>query len=174
MSVLRGGGRGAAMSHKDTPSPPQDPLPSPAPRSANRGSRNTFAEIRLVASAAQSFSRPPRAVSRGRGRLCDPEIVSVGGVLGGAWRVRAASQTPAPYAVHGLSSLGSLALTACKVGGREAPRSDVFRGPPRGGGRAAGGNRGPALSAGLPASKVLWTEAPPRDFNSGDIFLSGC
>lgn len=123
------------------------------------------------------LSRPPpaRAVSRGCSQLCDLEIVSVGGVPGAARRVRGASQTLAPWAVRGLSSLRSLALTTCKVGGREAPRSKQSGGPPRVGSAAAlslaaGGDLGPALLAWLPTSKLLCTEALLCYFNAGDFF----
>lgn len=152
------------------------PPPNPGSKGVLGGSVSNFCFAARI-SNARSFSNPPRAVSRGCSQLCDPEIVSVGAVLGEAWRVRGASQTLAPYAVRALSSLRSRALTACKVGGREAPPSDALRGPPRGGGRAAalrlaaGGDLGPALSAGLPASKVLCTKAPPRCFNADDFFF---
>lgn len=152
------------------------PPPNPGSKGVLGGSVLNFCFAARI-SNARSFSNPPRAVSRGCSQLCDPEIVSVGAVLGEAWRVRGASQTLAPYAVRGLSSLRSRALAACKVGGREAPSCDALRGPPRGGGRAAalrlaaGGDLGPALSAGLPASKVLCTKAPPRCFNADDFFF---
>lgn len=76
--------------------PGHPPLPpNPGSKGVLGGSVLNFCFAARI-SNARSFSNPPRAVSRGCSQLCDPEIVSLGAVLGEAWRVRGASQTLAP------------------------------------------------------------------------------